>query len=329
MQQSKSERRHARIEFVPLTVRDAVHPEETNGRTVGEFLLQLIEDAGIEPQDKDVLAVSSKIAALFDPERVVRMGEVIPSRKARLLGWLFGKDPRKVQLVLEQGSVFLVVPMKRIIRIPSMRRMLEKRSANPEAMRRGYEELNNYTFVVRQHAVYLDEAGIDHTNSPDEFVTLLPRDPCETARAIREEIRTSRGVEVAVILSDTLTCVGRMGSQDMAIGYSGIDPITRVTFSDDLFGVPRSGGIDIVIDSIAGMAGLVMGQTTERRPAVLIRGLDYAPERDDDAAGMAAVAMPPGSEWRITLYTILATLRYRLGSLLAFQKEPKRPLTRR
>ena len=134
---------------------------------------------------------------------------------------------------------------------------------------------------------------------------------------------------MAVILSDTTTCIGRMGSQDIAIGYAGIDPITRATFSDDLFGVPRSGGIDLVIDSIAGMAGLIMGQTTERRPAVLLRGLDYAPERVDEAPGMAAVAMPAGSEWRIAVHTILATLRFHLGSLLAFQPNPRRPANRR
>ena len=80
---------------------------------------------------------------------------------------------------------------------------------------------------------------------------------------------------------------------------------------------------------VAWMAGLVMGQTTERRPAVLVRGLDSVPERDDDAPGMTAVAMPRGSEWRIAVYTILATLRLRLGSLLAFQRNPRRPEARR
>ncbi len=317
------------IQIIPLTVADAIHPAETSGGTAGEFFLKLIGDSGLEPQDQDVLVVSSKVASFFEGDCLVRLADVIPSRKARLIGRLFGKDPRKVQLVLEQGNVFLVIPMKRIIRIPSIRRMLEKRSANPDAMWRGFEQINSYTFVVRKHATYLDEAGIDHTNSPEEFVSLLPRDPCETARGIRREIRERHGVDVAVILADTVTCVGRMGSQDMAIGYSGIDPITRVMFSDDLFGVPRSGGMDIVIDSVAGMAGLVMGQTTERRPAVLVRGLDYVPERDDDAPGMTAVAMPRGSEWRIGVYTILATLRLRLGSLLAFQRNPRRPEARR
>jgi coenzyme F420-0:L-glutamate ligase/coenzyme F420-1:gamma-L-glutamate ligase len=317
------------IQFLPLTVAEAIRPEEASGRTAGSFLLQLVGENGIELRDKDVLVVSSKVASFFEADCVVRLADVIPSRRARMLGRFFRRDPRKVQLVLEEGNVFLVVPMKRITRIPSVWRMLDKRSANPEAMRKGFEELNSYTFVVRKHATYLDEAGIDHTNSPDEYVSLLPRDPCETARAIREEIRDRHGADVAVILTDTVSCVGRMGAQDMAIGYAGIDPITRVMFSDDLFGIPRSGGIDIVIDSIAGMAGLVIGQTTERRPAVVVRGLDYAPERDDDASGMAAVGMPRGSEWRIALYTILATLRFRVGSLLAFQREPRRPTARR
>jgi len=317
------------IEFIPLTVADAIRPEDTSGQTAGAFLLQLVEENGIELRNKDVLVVSSKVASFFEPDRVVRLADVIPSRKARMLGRFFRRDPRKVQLVLEEGNVFLVVPLKRITRIPSVWRMLEKRSANPEAMRRGFEQINRYAFVVRKHATYLDEAGIDHANSPDEYVSLLPRDPCETARGIRRAILERHGVDVAVIVTDTITSIGRMGSQDLAIGYSGIDPITRVMFSDDLFGIPRGGGIYSVIDSIAGMAGLLMGQTTERRPAVVVRGLDCAPERDDDASGMAAVAMPAGSEWRIALYTILATLRFQIGSLLALQRNPKRPTARR
>jgi coenzyme F420-0:L-glutamate ligase/coenzyme F420-1:gamma-L-glutamate ligase len=316
------------IRFIPLTVASAIRPEDASGQTAGAFFSRLIEDSDIEPTNRDVLVVSSKVASFFEGCQI-RLSDVRPSRKARILGRLFGKDPRKVQLVLEQGNVFLVIPMKRVIRIPSIRRMMESRSPNPEAMRRGYEEINNFTFVVHKHAAYLDEAGIDHTNSPGDYVTVLPDDPSETARRIRAEIMERHGVEVAVIVADTVTCIGRLGSQDVAIGYSGIDPAMRATFSDDLFGVPRSGGVDIVIDSIAGMAGLVMGQTTERRPAVLIRGLDYAPERDDEARGMAAVAMPAGSMWRVALYTILATLRLRLGSLLAFQRNPRRLQARR
>jgi len=317
------------IRFVPLAIQRSIHPEETAGQTVGGLLLDLMQDAGIEPQDKDVVVVSSKIAAFYEPGATVRLAEVEPSRKARLLGRVFRRDPRKIQLVLEEGPVLVVIPLAWIIRIPSMRRMLERRSPNPEAMRKGYSETNNHTFIVRKHALYLDEAGIDHTNSPKAFVSLLPRDPCATASQIREEVFERHGVDVAVIVTDTATTIGRLGSQDVAIGYAGIDPITRGTFSEDLFGTPRSGGIDLVIDSIAGMAGLVMGQTTERRPAVLVRGLDYADERPDEAAGMAAVSMPEDASWRIVLNTLWATAVFRIVSLFAFQRDPGRPGRRR
>jgi len=315
--------------LLPLTVQHAIHPQDTDGQTAADLILEMMAEAGVEPQEKDVVVISSKIASFYEGDCVVRLADVDPSRKARLLGWLFQRDPRKLQLVLEEGNVLVVIPMRRIVRIPSMRRMLEQRTPNPEAMRKGYEQANGYTFVVRKHAVFLDEAGIDHTNSPDEFVSLLPRDPCATASRIREEIRGRCGVDIAVIVSDTATTVGRLGSQDVAIGYSGIDPVTRATFSDDLFGIPRAGGIDLVIDSIAGMAGLVMGQTTERRPAVVIRGLEYANEREDDDSGMAAVAMPKDAEWRISVFTVLATAALRIGSLFAFQRTPRRPEARR
>jgi coenzyme F420-0:L-glutamate ligase/coenzyme F420-1:gamma-L-glutamate ligase len=105
----------------------------------------------------------------------------------------------------------------------------------------------------------------------------------------------------------------------VAIGYAGIDPVTRETFSPDLFGVPRSGGIDLVIDSIAGMAGLVMGQTTERTPIVVVRGLSYQPERPDELPGMDAVSWPAGAEWKFALLTMLSTLKLWVGNLIALQ----------
>lgn len=314
----------ADVTIKPLAVSKAIGPEDTTGRTAGSFIGDVLAENGIDLQDKDILVVSSKVVSFFEGG-LVRLEEVRASRKARLLGRVFGKDPRKLQLLMETGKVLLVVPMKRILRIPSMRRMMIERSANPAAMLEGYGRLNNYTFVVEAHAAYLDEAGIDHTNSPEGYVSVLPTNPCATAAKIRAEVMERFGRNAAVIITDTVTCVGRVGSQDIAIGYAGIDPITRATFSDDLFGVPRSGGIDVAIDSIAGLAGLVMGQTTERTPAVLVRGLDYAPEREEDAGrGMGILGYPPGAAWRITLHAVLATAWFRIVNLLTFRRWPKR-----
>ncbi|MBU1049461.1 coenzyme F420-0:L-glutamate ligase [Candidatus Bipolaricaulota bacterium] len=311
------------IRFLPVAVANAICPEDVEHAQIGPYIAGLLHTAGVVVEDHDVIAISSKVASFLDGG-LVRLADVLPTRKAKVLAWMFQRDPRKTQLVLEQGKVLLVVPLKRIIRIPALRAMMERRTGNPEAMIRGYQENNAYTFIVRKHAVYLDEAGIDHTNSPGDYVSLLPEDPCSLAKEVREGIRQHFGVNVAVILTDTATSVGRLGSQDVAIGYSGIDPVTRETFDPDLFGVPRSGGIDIVIDSIAGMAGLVMGQTTEKTPIVVVRGLSYQPERADELAGMDVVSWPAESQFQFAWFTLLATIRLWIGNLISLQWRTKK-----
>lgn len=311
------------IRFLPVTIDNVIQPEDVESARSGAYISQLIEAAGVTVQDNDVVAISSKVAAFLDGG-LVRLEDVAPTRKARILGRFFQRDPRTIQLVLEQGNVSFVVPMKKIIRIPALRKMMNRRTSDPATMANGYEINNPFTFVVKKFAAYLDEAGIDHTNCPDGYVTLLPENPCRLASEIRAGIRHHFDANVAVILTDTVTSVGRLGSQDMAIGYAGIDPVTRETFSHDLFGVPRSGGIDLIIDSISGMAGLVMGQTTEKTPIVVVRGLTYQPERPDELPGMEAVSWPAGTEWKFALLTGLATLRFWLGSLLSLQPRTKK-----
>jgi len=312
------------VTIKPLSVPEAIRPEDAEGRTAGSFFADALVENGIAPEDNDVLVVSSKVVSFFEGG-LICLADVRPSWKARFLGRAFEKDPRKMQVLMETGRVLLAIPVKRIMRIPSVRQMMMERTANPEAMLAGYTRLNGYTFIVPAHAAYLDEAGIDYTNSPEGYITVLPPDPCATAREIRDELRNRFGVELAVIIADTVTSVGRIGSQDVAIGYAGIDPMTRETFSDDLFGVPRSGGIDIVIDSIAGLAGLVMGQTIELTPAALVRGVDHAPERPEDVGrGMGVLGYPPRAMGQMTLHVLIATAWFRILNLLSLQRWPKK-----
>ena len=311
------------VRFLPVAVKEAIRPEHVENAQSGDYITHVLEAADVTVQDHDVIAISSKVAAFLDGG-LVRLDDVAPTRKARILGRLFHRDPRKIQLVLEEGKVSFVVPLGRIIHIPELQKMMARRTGDPETMVAGYSINNAFTFIVKKHAAYLDEAGIDHTNSPEEYVCLLPEDPCRLAREIREGIRKHFGADVAVILTDTVSSVGRLGSQDVAIGYSGIDPITRETFSPDLFGIPRAGGIDLIIDSLAGMAGLVMGQTIEKTPIVVIQGVNYQPERADELPGMEAVSWPAGIEWKFALFTVLATLRLWLGNLISFQPRTKK-----
>ncbi len=315
------------VQLIPLATDQVVDLASAAGQSAADYFSDLLVANGVTPQTGDVLVVSSKVTA-FHEGAALRLADVRPSRKARVLGRVFRKDPRKVQVLMEIGHVAVVIPMCWLVRFRPLWRAIESTSPNPAAMRRAYARNNAFVFMVNAHASYLDDAGIDYSNAPDGVVTVLPKDPCAIAARIREAIQKRYDAEVAVIITDTAAKLGRMGSNDVAIGYAGMDPITRLTFSDDLFGVPRSGGVDVVVDSIAAMAGLVMGQTTEMTPAVLVRGVTYEPEKvGQEGAEMQALTYPRGTMWRGVLLTLLATAGFKLASLLTFQRWPRRTRT--
>jgi coenzyme F420-0:L-glutamate ligase/coenzyme F420-1:gamma-L-glutamate ligase len=315
-----------RVSFIPLALSETIQPDPAGSRTPRDLVALLFDRDAVNPENHDVLVVSSKVLSFF-AGRQVNLGSVRPSWKSRIVGRIFKKDPAKVELLLESGSVFAVVPMAWITRIRGIRQTAEALSPQAEATRAGYRRLNAYAFVVRKHAAFLDDAGIDYCNSPDGYVSLLPNDPAASARRLRAEVMEVFGRDVAVIITDTVACIGRMGSQNIAIGHAGMQPITPQLFSNDLFGVPRAGGVDIVVDSIAGMAGLVMGQMTERIPAVIVRGLDYITLQEDDPRTTAEVlGYPRGSEVRIALCILAATAMYRFVDLVTLPRwRPREP----
>ena len=312
------------VHLLPLRTDEVVDLAVASRRTAGDYYAELLRRNAITPQDGDILVVSSKVTS-FHEGSAIRLTEIRPSWKARVLGRLFRKDPRKLQLVMETGHVAAVIPMCWVLRIPAMRRVLLATSSNPDAMWQAFQRNNAFVLMVNAHSTYFDDAGVDYSNAPDGVVTLLPKDPCAAAARVRATVREAFGVDVAVIITDTAAKLGRLGSTDVAVGYSGMDPLTRLTFSDDLFGVPRSGGVDLIIDSVAATAGLVMGQTTEMTPGVIVRGVRYERQTPpQEREGMEAVAYPHGTMAKAVVLSILATAWFHLASALTLQRWPRR-----
>jgi len=309
----------------PLRVPARVRPEDTANTTLPAFLLAIMARNHLSLEERDVLVVTSKLASLFEG-RTVPLSWIHPGRKARWLSRIFGKDPRKLQLLMEEGRVLLVVPMKRITRIPSVWKRLRDLSANHAAMRAGFDSTNAFTFITRKHAVYMDEAGIDHANAPEGFVSLLPTDPCRTADRLRADLERMTGRSLAVVITDTTTTVGRLGCQDIAVGYAGIDPVSAGMFREDLFGVPRSGGTQIVIDSIAAIAGLAMGQSDHLTPMAVIRGISYSPTSEAGPRTvpvMDTLSWPDDARTRMVMWTLLTTAWFHIANAFTFSRRPK------
>lgn len=125
-----------------------------------------------------------------------------------------------------------------------------------------------------RHGHVCANAGVDLSNSPEGYAVLLPDDPDRSARRIRDVMR-SRGLDVAVVISDTFGRAFRHGVVDVALGVAGLRAVV------DLRGTVDAGGRELdvtevaIADEVAAAAELVMGKA-RAVPAALVRGLDVA-----------------------------------------------------
>ncbi len=115
-------------------------------------------------------------------------------------------------------------------------------------------------------------SGVDRSNIEDGFVILLPPDPMGGATEIRENIRTITGIEIGVIITDTVGRAFRRGQTGNAIGWSGMAAIRDFRGDKDLFGHSLLITEEAVVDEIAGFANFVMGESNQGIPAVVFRG---------------------------------------------------------
>jgi coenzyme F420-0:L-glutamate ligase/coenzyme F420-1:gamma-L-glutamate ligase len=309
-----------RIEIIPLTVPGPIDPERGGG--VVPWLLETLERCGVALADDDILLITSKVASLLEGH-AVRLDRVTPSRKARRLGRLLRRDPRKLELVLREGKVSTVVPLHRVTRIPSVSALAHKLTPRPEAMRRGYATTNRLTTITWKHGAFLDEGGIDFANVAEGYVAPLPPDPSGLARKVRRALQRATGATVAVVITDTTTNLERYGSRDIALGFAGFSPAAKRLFDLDLYGVPRSGGADLTADSIAALGGLIMGQKTELTPAMILRGLSLPPQEVLGMSRMDELAIPPRARVRAAWYSVWATAWFHLANALTFCRWPR------
>jgi coenzyme F420-0:L-glutamate ligase / coenzyme F420-1:gamma-L-glutamate ligase len=222
---------------------------------VGDDIAHLIFSAATEDRfvfrDGDVIVVAQKIVSKAEGA-VVRLNDVEPSPRAQELAQATGRDPRLCEVYVRESREILGTKDR---------------------------------MVITRHRLgfICTNAGVDRSNiGPEagELALLLPRDPDASARAIRDTLRALTGCDVAVIISDSFGKPDRDGAIGVAIGLAGIRHLEEHE-RYDLFGRLRDTSINLV-DELAGAAMMIGGETGERLPVVVIRGIPYT--RDDSAS---------------------------------------------
>ena len=191
-------------------------------------------DGGLRPGD--VLAVAHKVVSKSEG-RTVRLADVVPGAEARRLADAHGKDPRHVQVVLDESAELVRADRGR--------------------------------FIARtRHGFVCANAGVDASNAgaPDTLI-LLPVDPDASARRLRAALGC------AVVVTDSFGRPWRIGQCEVAIGSAGLAPVEDWRGRADADGRELAVTAIAIADEAAAAADLTRGKDT-REPAVRLRGLE-------------------------------------------------------
>ncbi|WP_018348028.1 coenzyme F420-0:L-glutamate ligase [Longispora albida] len=127
--------------------------------------------------------------------------------------------------------------------------------------------------VQTHHGFVMNNAGIDESNVDRSTMVLLPQDPDASARALRAGL-AKRGLDVAVVVTDTMGRPWRNGLADFAIGSAGIHPLRDHRGETDAYGNELHVTQMAVADELAAAAELVKGKV-DQVPVAVVRGLSY------------------------------------------------------
>jgi dehydro coenzyme F420 reductase / coenzyme F420-0:L-glutamate ligase / coenzyme F420-1:gamma-L-glutamate ligase len=133
-------------------------------------------------------------------------------------------------------------------------------------------------------------SGVDASNVAGDELALLPADPDASALALRNGLRERLGVEVAVMITDTMGRAWRVGQTDVAIGSSGLEVLHRYAGKIDKQGNQLEVTEVAVADEVAAAADLVKGKLGGV-PVAVVRGL-----RIGENAGAARDLIRPVAE---------------------------------
>ncbi len=154
------------------------------------------------------------------------------------------------------------------------------------------------TIVQTHHGFVMASAGIDASNVDKTHLVLLPMDPDASAHALRTAF-TDRGLDVAVIVSDTMGRPWRNGLTDVALGAAGIAALRDHRGETDPYGNELHLTQMAVIDELAGAGELVKGKC-DQVPVAVVRGY---PWRTTSPEAGAAALVRPGAEDMFSLGT--------------------------
>jgi coenzyme F420-0:L-glutamate ligase/coenzyme F420-1:gamma-L-glutamate ligase len=216
---------------------------------LADIVVKALENNTILLADNDILVFAQKVVSKAEG-RAVNLVTVTPSPAATELAARTDKDPRVVELILQESDEVVRTRVGTII-------------------------------VEHKLGFVCANAGIDHSNVAgvgdlaEEWVLLLPVDPDKSARTLRNGIQSKTGKQIGILIIDSHGRAWRNGTVGVAIGVAGMPALEDLRGKPDLFNFTLRITQVGAADELAAAASLVMGQAAEGTPVVHVRGFPY------------------------------------------------------
>ncbi len=233
-------------------------PEIAAGTDLGELIVAAIDaEPAMSPlADGQIVTIAHKAVSKAEGAVVDLRKSAMPRARARGIASEQQKDPRVVQVVLDQSEEVL-------------------------------REANGVLICRTHHGFVCANAGVDASNSADaNTLIVLPHDPDASARSIRGRLRELTGANVGVLISDSFGRAWRHGQCDVAIGCAGITPLEDWRGRHDSVGLELRATWLAVADAIASLADLARAKDS-REPVVIVEGLERFVTEDDGPGALA------------------------------------------
>lgn len=203
-----------------------------------DVLLESLSELGQELKDGDILGIAETPLGTTEG-RVVLLEDVKVSPYAKELAEKYEMIPEVTELIIQEADEILGG-------IP-------------------------HVLLTIKNNTLMANAGVDKSNIPLGYASLLPIDSRASAERLQKEVKERLGVKIGVLVIDSRTQPLRMGNIGMALGVAGFRPIADDRGRTDLFGRELRMTRRAVADNLSSACTAIMGESDESIPAVIIR----------------------------------------------------------
>ena len=227
-----------KVELIPVLGLPSIDP----GDNIPLIISQALKQNNLILNKNDILVIAHKIVSISE-KRLVNIQEVKAGKKANLMAKKCKKDPKLIQLILDNA--------KDVLRI-------------------------NKDFLITRdfNGVVAANSGIDQSNYfHKDFAVLLPKNANKSAKKISLDLKKILNKDISVIITDSVGRPWRNGLTQIALGSFGIPSIIK--YKKDLYDSPLFDTDIPIVDELCSSAGILMIKD-KGIPVVIIRGYNYS-----------------------------------------------------